>query len=134
MRPFNKNPTPRELHQFALTLIAGFTIIALLLWWRHRPMAAERVGAAGIAAGILSLLAPSFARALYRLWMAWGHFMGQVTSRLILGLIYFMVLTPVALFFRWRRRDVLKLRRTPAESYWTKHPSSEGKDSYQHLF
>lgn len=53
--------------------------------------------------GTLSLI-------IHRLWMKLGHYLGRVTTPLILGLFYYLLLSPLALLSRLRRKDPLKLK------------------------
>ncbi len=51
-------------------------------------------------------------------WMALGHVLHRLTSPLILGALYFGVLTPVALVCRLCGHDPLGLRQRQTASYW----------------
>ena len=53
-----------------------------------------------ILCGILSvwaLLAPSTLRPVYRVWMRFGLLMSRITTPLILGIVFFIVITPIAI-------------------------------------
>ena len=64
----------------------------------------------------------SILRALYGAWLAFGRAIGWVVSHVILTIIYFAVLTPVALLARFGH-DPLRLRgRAEPESYWIDLP------------
>ncbi len=63
-----------------------------------------------IIGGVLAAwgaLAPSTLRPIYRGWMRFGLFMSKITTPIILGLLFFLVFTPVALFMRLIGRDPL---------------------------
>ena len=75
----------------------------------------------GIA--VVNLLIPVLLAPIYRLAMIIAQGLGWFNTRLLLGLIFFLLFTPLALIFRLMRRDFLdrKLERK-AESYWQKRP------------
>lgn len=59
------------------------------------------------------------------LWVAWGwlrlaHVIGLVNAKIILTLIFYLVLTPIAVCYRLIRGDALRIQRQPADSNW--HP------------
>ena len=64
-----------------------------------------------IVAGILvawGLLAPSSLRPVYRGWMRFGLIMNRVVTPLILGIMFFLIITPVALVMKLIRRDPMQ--------------------------
>lgn len=104
---------------FALTLAAGFVLVALVAHWR---------GAAGITAVASTLAAISLLGALLvpgRLgpvmlaWMKLGTAIGYVTTPILLALVYYAVITPIALL----RRVVAVARRRPEETGWHRRQS-----------
>ena len=105
------SPDKQELRKFGLIFAAMFILIfALLLPWiwdKSSPVWAWIVAAmfAGTA-----LLIPMALKPAYHLWMKIGHVLGWINTRLILGLVFFLIFAPVALFFRLLRRDILKQR------------------------
>jgi hypothetical protein len=73
-----------------------------------------------VAAFLLAaLLAPKVLTPLNRAWMAFALLLHKVTSPIILGVLFFVLFTPVALFMRLAKRDLMKRRFEPgAGSYW----------------
>jgi Kef-type K+ transport system membrane component KefB len=55
--------------------------------------------------GLWALLAPASLGPVYRGWMRFGLLMSRVTTPLVLGIVFFLVVTPVALGMRLFRRD-----------------------------
>jgi hypothetical protein len=131
----NKNPSPKELSQFGWTLVIGFALLGGAFFWKGKLHTADGLWGVGGTLGILAIFVPQVAKPLYKLWMGWAWIMGNVVSRAILGLLFFGVLTPVAILFRCLRRDALRLKRDPAaRSYWTDHPKISNRTYYQRLF
>jgi hypothetical protein len=107
----NTTPDKQELRKFGL-IFAGMFILffALLLPWiwdKPSPSWAWVVAAVFIAA---ALLVPMALGPVYRLWMKIGHVLGWINTRIILGLIFFVIFTPVALLFKVLGKDALKQR------------------------
>lgn len=87
---------------------------------RHRPVA----GKGFLAAAALLLAAGLFVKPagalIARAWLRFGGVLGAVNSRIILGAIFYLFLTPIALLARLTRGDFLNLnkREGTARSYW----------------
>ena len=68
-------------------------------------------------AGILGILRPGLLLYPYRAWMKLGHILGWVNSRIILGLVFFIVLQPIAFIMRILGHDPLRTKKFAQESY-----------------
>ena len=68
-------------------------------------------------AGILGILRPGLLLYPYRAWMKLGHILGWFNSRIILGLVFIIVLLPIALIMRIFGHDPLKTKKLAQESY-----------------
>jgi hypothetical protein len=68
--------------------------------------------------------------------MAFGELLGQLVSPVVLGIIFFAVLTPTAIAMRLFGRDAMCRRwDRDAPSYWTKRdPPGPPDDSYRNMF
>lgn len=134
MKKLKLNPTKRDLRMFGLVLIIGFGLIGALLYYKGKANIAIGLWSIAGAIALLAFVWPSGARPFYVAWMTLGLIMGFVMSRVVMTLIFYGVITPVALFFRVSGRDSLKLKKTQAGSYWEAHESIEDKEYYEHLF
>jgi len=134
MIAINWKPSHRELRKFGVTLLIGFGVIGGVLFWKH-PRAAFFVWAAAGAVGLLALVGPKASRPFYWVWMGAGFAVGSVVSRLVLLVIFYLVLTPVALVFKITGRDELRLKRKGGETTcWENHPKIDDLSYYEHLF
>src|SRR5436305_10260310 len=100
MVTINRNPSPRELRQFAAIWLVAVGLLA----WRvghHRSVTAGWILAAmAVAVCLLGLAAPPLVRPVY-LGLAYATApIGWVVSYLLLGVVYFAIFTPLALVFR----------------------------------
>ena len=55
---------------------------------------------------------------LNKLWFKFGIFLGNIISPIVMGIIYFAVVTPIALLLKVINKDVLSLKNTKQASYW----------------
>lgn len=65
---------------------------------------------------------------LNKAWFMLGLALGKVVSPIVLGIIFFVLLTPVALIARLMGRDELRLKRPDTPSYWVE-PVGANSDS-----
>jgi uncharacterized membrane protein len=85
---------------------------------RHSRFAVVAWGVAVVLA-LLAVAAPQWLTPVNKAWMALAEAIGFVMSRVVLGITYFVVLTPIALVMRRRGFDPLRPRFDPdRESYW----------------
>jgi len=70
---------------------------------------------------LLALFRPAALRPLNQLWHRFGLLLHRIVNPLVLGLLFFVAVTPTALVMRLLGKDVLGLKFEPeAESYWIK--------------
>ena len=90
-----------------------------------------RLGAL-VVAGVLivpALLFPRSLRLLHRGWMAIGHVLGWINTRLILGIIFYALFTPIGFFMRLLGRDPMSRQFEPsADTYRVKRRQRPATD------
>lgn len=99
------------LFAFVCTLVAFWP-----LWPLHMPNL-YWLAAAGVFA-LAALVWPRGLAPLNKYWMKLGHVLGWVNARIILGLVFFLLVTPTALIARLLGYDPLRLRGRALGSYW----------------
>ena len=68
---------------------------------------------------LLALVAPRLLAPLNRVWTKLGLVMGTIVSPIVMAVLFFFLITPIALLMRMMGKDVLRLRRdAEAPSYW----------------
>ncbi len=55
---------------------------------------------------------------LNKLWFKFGMFLGKIISPVIMGVIFFLVVTPIGIIMRLLGKDVLNLKYSDYNSYW----------------
>jgi len=129
------NPGERKVRQFGL-ILAGLALPLAAFWaWRGHARAAEVLVVAGPALGLLTAALPgSFGRIFYKGWMCVSFAIGFVAGPALLGLVYYGVLTPLALALKITGRDALRLKRPEGETYWVPLAIPEEKSYFERLF
>ena len=81
---------------------------------------------------ILGLINSTILTPLNRLWFKFGIFLGKIVSPIILGTIFFLIVTPTGLLLRLFGKDVINLKYSKDNSYWIKKtgPKSNMKDQF----
>ena len=81
---------------------------------------------------ILGLLKSKILTPLNKFWFKFGIFLGKIISPVIMGIIFFLVVTPIGLIMRLLRKDVLNLKYNKNKSYWIekKGPKSKMKNQF----
>ncbi|EAZ90409.1 SxtJ family membrane protein [Crocosphaera chwakensis] len=99
----------RGLREFGLItgIFIGllFGLILPLLWGHALPLIPWIIA---VILGSLGLLIPQSLAPIYQGWMRVAQVLAWVNSRLILGIIFFIIVTPMGLFMKIIKRDPLK--------------------------
>ena len=74
---------------------------------------------------ILGYSQSSILTPLNRLWYKFGIFLGRIVSPIILGVIFFFIVTPTSLLMRLFKKDLLNLKNNDSKSYWIKRPKEK---------
>ena len=80
----------------------------------------------------LGLLNSKFLNPFNKLWFKFGIILGKIISPLIMGIIFFLVVTPTGLIMRLLRKDILSLKYNQNKSYWIEKngPKSKMKNKF----
>lgn len=92
--------------------------------------------ATGAAFAAVAFLAPVLLAPLNRVWTLLGILLHRVTSPVALGVMFFLIITPLALVMRWLGKDLLRLGLDrAAPSYWIERsPPGPRPDTFTDQF
>ena len=81
---------------------------------------------------VLGLLNSKTLYPLNKIWFKFGIFLGKIISPFIMGLIFFLVVTPIGLFMRLLNKDLLSLKFNKKKTYWIEknEPKSNMKNQF----
>jgi hypothetical protein len=128
------NPTPRVLRQFAAAWLVVFLTLAFKRGLLHTTNPGIALALISLI-GVIGLILPRALRWLFVVASIIAFPIGWVVTQLVLVLMFFLVLTPLALFFRLRGRDALQLRRQPGKtSFWVAREQQPPPEKYLKQF
>jgi len=115
----NKEVTKKQLRTFGIALSVFLGIIGLVHFLKgNTPHYYWFWGAAGIIF-LATLLVPILIKPIYHVAIFIAHILGWINTRLILGLIYYLLVTPIAIIMKIFGRDALNRKLDKeAKSYW----------------
>ena len=81
---------------------------------------------------ILGILNSKILTPLNKLWFKFGIFLGKIVSPIIMGIIFFFVVTPIGVLMRIFGKDILNLKYDNNKSYWIEKtgPKSKMKNQF----
>ena len=81
---------------------------------------------------LLGLIDSKILTPFNKLWFKFGIFLGKTISPVIMGIIFFFVVTPIGFIMRLLSKDILNLKYNSENSYWIKKtgPKSKMKNQF----
>ena len=81
---------------------------------------------------ILGIINSSLLSPLNKIWFKFGLLLGRFISPLVMGLIFFLVVTPIALLMKLLKKDLLNLKYSKDNTYWIvkSGPKSKMKNQF----
>ena len=102
-------------------LIVGGVLLLLSSWWLYRgkfPHASQITMPLAAALLLLGLVWPRALLWPNKIWMGFAEVLAFVSTRIILGVVFFGIVTPIGLAKRLLGWDPLQRRAARGESYW----------------
>jgi hypothetical protein len=120
---------------FGLVIGGFFLLITGTNYWHHGGNWPVYLSI-GVVFVLLALVRAAWLAPLNRLWTKLGLLLGKIMTPIVLGGLFFLVVTPVALVARLAGKDFLRLRRnSQASSYWiTRDPPGPAPESMNDQF
>jgi len=113
--------TAAQGRRFGLTVGSAFLVFAGIAWWRGHPMSTNVLGVLGATLSVAGLVVPTYLGPVERGWMAFAHLLSKVTTPIVMGVMYLLVLTPIGLMRRALGGNPMV--HTPSGvSYWKTRP------------
>jgi hypothetical protein len=129
------SPKPSE-RRFGFTLAAGLAVLGIRGIVAHWSWAAY--GAcfvASLVCGLCAYAIPHALAPLNKILTLLGERIGKILTPILLGIIFFGILTPIAVLARILGRDELRLKRRAANSYWhNREPLDSTNDSFRNQY
>ena len=127
-------PAGSSDRSFGIVFAVALCVVAAIRYWRGHGVWEWLAVAALFFA--LALIAPRALEPLNRAWLKLGRLLNRVTNPLVMGIIFFLAVTPTALILRAQRKLPLPLHPDPeARSYWIeRNPPGPAPSTMKHQF
>ena len=81
---------------------------------------------------ILGVLNSKLLNPLNKIWFKFGLFLGKIISPIVMGIIFFLVVTPIAILMKLLQKDLLNLKFNKNNTYWIEKsgPKSKMKNQF----
>jgi hypothetical protein len=124
--------TTKELRQFGLLVGGAFGVIAIIAFLRHKTTIVPGIFGTLSASLILTGLAvPAVLSKVYAGWMGMAVLLSKVTTPIFMGVIYFVVISPVSVLMRAAGRNKLK---SVGDTAWFARPPGERRGDLERQF
>jgi hypothetical protein len=123
MMEINWNPSRKELRQFGFLCLLFFGGIAAWRAYHHGVTTGVEIFAVlAVVGGVLGAAAPQLLKWIFVGWIVAVFPIGWTISHLLLGFIYYFLMTPIGMLMRAFGNDPMNrsLDRS-AKSYWSEH-------------
>lgn len=131
LRKLDIDLSPKQVRRFGIILsVLLLVLFGVRSWILHDPQWVGFVTAMVLA--VTSLAAPGIVRTIYVPWMILARSIGFVFTHLLLGIIFYVIFTPVGLAMKILGRDPLGLKRN-RESYWIERKPDQSTN-YERMF
>jgi hypothetical protein len=120
---------------FGLVMTAFFALLGFWPLVHHRPIRWV-FAAIGGAFLVLALLVPALLHPLNRLWTGLAVLLNRIVSPVVCGILFYVVVTPVAMVFRLTGKDPMRLKPDPdGKTYWIERvPPGPARESMRLQF
>ena len=119
--------TAAQGRKFGLTVGGAFLVIGLLLAWRHREAARNVMLGLGAAFSLAGLLVPTMLGPVERAWMGLAHLLSKITTPIFMGVVYFVILTPIGALLALFGKTPLKMKKS-TDGYWVARDRDQASD------
>jgi len=117
------------------TILVLVLALGVIYWFSHikRPELAKYLLLAALVLGLIGLFIPSLADKIHWAWMKLAHAMGWVMSKVILTIVFFVFLFPMALIMRAMGKGSVKMKQG-GNSYYKNRDFLYNKESLEHVW
>lgn len=126
-------PTNRK---FGFFFTAVFLLIALRQhWYSDSTMSTLFFVVLAGSFLLVSIITPQLLTPLNKIWYHFGTLLGRIVSPVVLGLIFFLIITPIELIICLAGRDNLRLKKKSVQTYWVDRlPPGPARDSFKNQY
>jgi hypothetical protein len=135
MSIIQKKDFEKQSKHFGLLLSVIFFILAVYLIFNKSIFLGQFLLILSGTSFLVSIAIPKSLNRITKLWLRFGDILGRVVSPITLGLIFFILITPIGMLTRLFGRDELLLKRANKRSYWLMRDKNNDKlNSFKRQF
>ena len=121
--------------KFGLFFTFVFAILAFWFYWRYDSAVTPLFVAISGCFALTTALAPILLKPFNNIWFLFGNLLGKITHPLVLGILFFIIITPISLISRLFGRDELKLKKRFIQSFWSERvPIGPAPESFRNQY
>ena len=125
--------TAAQGRRFGLTVGTAFLVFAGIAWWRGNVTATTVLAALGGSLSLAGLVIPTYLGPVERAWMKLAHLISKVTTPIVMGVMYLLVLTPVGALRRAFGGNPM-VHAPEGTGYWKPRPEGQRAGNLQRQF
>ena len=114
----------KDLKSFGFTMGVILSIISAALFYYNNNIFQTIAILSSVFIGF-GILLPIVLRPIYMVWMIFALIFGWIMTRVILGIVFYFIITPIGLLTRLLGEDFLGLRITNSNSFWNQRNSAD---------
>ena len=76
---------------------------------------------------VLGIINSKILTPLNRVWFKFGILLGNIISPIVMGIIFFLVVTPTSIIMKMLRKDLLNLKKNNENSYWIERKNQNSR-------
>ena len=111
-----------------------FALMVVNFYFRANVTLVYIFAVASISLLLITLIKADVLLPVNKLWMRFGLLLGMLVSPIVLGVIFFVLFTPIAIVTRLIGRDELFIKFDRKESYWRIRSESVKSESFNHQY
>lgn len=122
--------------KFGFTMAVACALFALLFLYKQRMTPTILFGSVAALFLLFALVAPKLLEPIETVWMAFARVLGAINTRIIMGLLYFLIFIPVSFIFKLFGRDEMRRRwASNAQTNWDDYrPRQRNARHYDNMF
>ena len=123
------------LRKFGVTVGLAFLALGAVSRWRGHELPPRILWTVGALLLVPGLVAPGLLAPVQRAWMAFAEIVGAFNTRVILGLLFYVVFTPIGFVMRLFHDPMTRSLRDAQHSHWVKRtPTAVDRARYEQQF
>lgn len=127
--------SPAEGRKFGFTVGGAFLVFALIMWWRGK-LFPVRIAFTVIGAllALAAVVMPGSLGPVNKAWMGLAHLISKVTTPIFLGVVYYLVLTPIGLARRAGGHQAMVHKAGPTGYWMPREPELRSRTDMERQF